>query len=141
MWMMNWLSMCLSMHRGCLLIYIILKLVCSPKDHYSQYPDVTANFVLEFLMYHLQNIMLPSSHQNLAYLLGFWHIPRFVTMLELCLFSSVADPSEEDLEHSFFEPGIQLPLVVHPFFFASRVHLRMLIINRPRRQTSIKPSC
>jgi hypothetical protein len=97
--------------------------------------------VLEFLMYHLQNITLPSSHQRLAYHLGFWYIPRFVTMLELCLSSSVAGPSVEDLEHSFFEQGIQVPWVVHPFFFASRVHLSMLIINQPRGQTSIKPSC
>jgi hypothetical protein len=101
--------MCLSTHRGCLLIYIILRLVCSPKDHYCQYPDVIANFVLEFLMCHLQSITFPSSHQHLAYHLEFWSIPHFVTMLELCPSSSVVDPSVEDLEHSFFEQGIQLP--------------------------------
>jgi len=60
-------------------------------------------------MCHLQSITFPSSHQHLAYYLEFWSIPHFVTMLELCSSSSVVDPSVEDLEHSFFEQGIQLP--------------------------------
>jgi hypothetical protein len=137
---MSWPYMCQSMHKGCLLIGITLSLVYSPKDHYCQCPGVTVNFAQEFLTCHWQSIMFPTRHQHSFISSNFWNIPHYPTMLELCSPYSVTDPSVGGLEHSFFEQEIQLPLVAHPFFFASKVHLNMLTINWPQGRTSINPS-
>lgn len=138
---MSWQYTCLPMHKGCLLIYITPRLVCSPKDHYSQCPDVTGNFALEFLMYRWQNIMFPANYQHSTVSLTFRHIPHSVTMLELLYWlSSVTDLSVLDLEQTFFQQEILLPLVPHPLFFVSRELLSVLIIKWPRGQTSINLS-
>ena len=69
------------------------------------------------------------------------HIPHSVTMLELLYWlSSVTDLSILDLEQTFFQQEILLPLVSHPFFFVSRERLSVLIIDWPRGQTSINLS-